>query len=75
MILRNFIAFLNRRNVPENVYLYVEPAIFQELSVHITLELAFLKIKAFYLLLNWLMFDASRMVQTIVGGRLVRKIY
>ena len=46
MTLHNFVAILNRKKVPQNRDIYVEPTNFQEKSVHITLELAFLEIKA-----------------------------
>ena len=54
MTLHNFVAFLNRKKVPKNRDIYVEPTNYQEKSVHITLELAFLEIKAVNPYLKWL---------------------
>ena len=52
MLSDNFVAFFKPEKGTKNRDIYVEPTHFQEKSVHITLELAFLEIKAVNLYLD-----------------------
>ena len=68
-----FVMILLRFRTEKKVKKIVEQTNFQEKSVHITLELACLEIKAANLYLDWL-FYVSRIAQNIASGRFFAQI-